>query len=372
MVKILHVDNSPSVTGAYKALLSWCLSAPEFEHVWVLPEGSSVVAEARRHFTVYTLPFAEIGKSPSKLLLYLPALWRNGKNLAAIIQKEQPAILHANDLYNLTPYAAKRMSGLNLPVVVHARMLRRSFPGPVYDWWKGIHLKRAARIIAVSEAIKRDWNDNSRVAVIYDPIIVSERLPEYTFQKAAGEPFRFLYLANYIQGKGQDDALKAIGLLHEQGIKNFTVDFYGGTMGLEKNAAYKKMLEETIAGKGLEQIVHIEDAVTDVEATMKQYDALLHFSHSESFGMVCYEGLYYGLPVISSDCGGPAEMIEPGTSGMLLPVGDVTGFAGAMRNFIQQPALCAAMSVAARRFVRHKFADAAALSRMFASVVAES
>lgn len=368
MRKILHIDNSPAVTGAYKALLSWCLSEPGFEHVWVLPEGSKVAEEARRHFTVYTLPFVEIGKSPSKLIRYLPALWANSRRLAQIIEKEQPRILHANDLYNLTAYAANRLSKKCLPVVVHARMLRRSFPGKIYDFWMGLHLKRAARIIAVSEAIKRDWNNDQRVAVIYDPIAVNERLAPYSFKKGVDDPFRFLYLANYIQGKGQDDALKAIAMLQKEGLQNFIVDFYGGTMGLEKNAAYKKALEEKIAAEGLEQLAHMHDAVSDVEAVMKDYHALLHFSHSESFGMVCYEALYYGMPVISSDCGGPAEMMLPGETGILLPVGDIAGFASAMRNFIRYPERCETLSTAARSYVRQKFSDADALSAMFRSV----
>lgn len=367
---ILHIDNSTAITGAYKALLSWCLSVPEYRHIWVLPEGSAVVAEVRQHFTVYTLPFVEIGRSPGKLLKYLPALFANGFRLKKIIQKEQPQLLHVNDLYNLVPYAARFLSKHNLPIVVHARMLRRSFPSRIYDFWKRWHLKRASGILAVSEAIKKDWDQDPRVEVIYDPILITEKNPPYHFRPTVGERFRFIYLANYIRGKGQEDALEAIRLLKEKGITNFQVDFYGGTMGLDKNETYRQELQAYIKQHSLEAVALLNGATTDVETTLKTGDAALHFSHSESFGMVCYEALYYGLPVISSDCGGPAEMIMPGISGILLPVGDTTGFADAMEKLMGSIEYCNSLSQNAAVFIRQKFTGGVEhLSAIFANLI---
>ena len=103
---------------------------------------------------------------------------------------------------------------------------------------------------------------------------------------------------------------------------------------------------------------------------MKDYDAVLHFSHSESFGMVCYEALYYGLPVISADCGGPAEMMVPGVSGILLPVGDVAGFAAAMERLINDEGYRGGLSKEAAAFVRHKFGNGPGqLSAIFAAIL---
>lgn len=367
---ILHIDNSPVVTGAYKALLSWCTAATEFRHIWVLPAGSAVADEVRKQFVVYELPFVEIGRSAHKLLRYLPALWLNGRRLRKIVLKEQVQLIHANDLYNLTPYVGRIGLGKKLPIAVHARMLRRSFPGRIYDAWVNLHLKRASAIIAVSEAIKNDWRNDSRVKLVYDPIDIKERLPAYSFRKEPGEAFRFLYLANYISGKGQDDALKAVRLLKEKGVSDFHVSFYGGTMQLEKNEVYKSGLEQYAKEQGLSNLVSFQGPVQDVEAVMKAHHALLHFSRSESFGMVCYEGLYYGLPVISTDCGGPAEMMQPDVSGILLPVGAVEAYAEKMKALMEDPELCQQLSHNASLFVRNKFKDGAAeLSAIFAGLI---
>jgi len=334
---ILHIDNSPAVTGAFKALMSWCMDNPQWRHIWVLPAGSAVKEEAGRHFKVYELPFTELGRSVPRLLRYLPALWRNGRALKRIILQEQPDLIHINDLYNLVPYAARKMGRFKIPIVVHARMLKSSFPARIYSFWKKWHLAHADGIVAVSKAVWHDWDDNNRVHVIYDPITVREQHAPYQFLLQEGRPFRFLYLANYIPGKGQEDALDAIKLVKETGEGGFTVDFYGDIMGLEKNAAYKKELEAYAVTNGLKDITAFHGPVQDVEETMKQYDALLHFSHAESFGMICYEALYYGLPVVSSKCGGPEEMIADGATGYLLPLRDTRAYATAIQKLITHP-----------------------------------
>jgi len=361
MKTLLHIDNSPAITGGYKALLSWCLQNPQWQHIWILPKGSFVSAETSRYFKVYELPMVEIGKSPTKLVSYLPMLWYNGRKLQAILKKEQPNLIHTNDLNNLLPYAVKRQ----VPFIVHARRLQRSFPVPLYNFWKQWHLKRADGIVAVSQAVKKDWNNDERVTVIYDPITIHEQYPPYHFYKQEEQPFRFLYLSNYIQGKGQDDALKAIAMLQDKGVTNFKVDFYGGTMGLEKNVTYKKNLEAFVNENKLDDIVTFHGLVQDVEQVMKQYHALLHFSHAESFGMVCYEALYYRLPVISSDCGGPAEMIDNGRSGILLPLKDIAAYADAMESFIVNPEIPHNLSLAAHDYLTNIHSQTYDLSVFF-------
>lgn len=369
---ILHVENATAVTGSYKALLSYCRADKNFRHVWVLPGGSAIVPEVREEFTVHTLPFVEIGRSPGRLLRYIPAFWQNSRRLARIIRTEAPALLHANDFYNLVPYGARRIAKARIPIAVHARMLARSFPAFIFNFWKAWHLRHADAIIAVSEAVKRDWEDAPKVQVIYDPVLLEEALPPYAFSKSPSEPFRFLCLANYIPGKGQTEALAAVRILRERGLEGFRVDFFGGDGGLEKNREYRRALEAQATEAGLDEYVRFSGPVRDVEALMKEYHAALHFSRSESFGMVCYEALYYGLPVISSDCGGPREMMQPGTSGVLVPLGDIAAYADAMEQMLQNPGQCAGMSAAARKFIHEKFAKATpdVSSAIFASLIA--
>ena len=366
--KILHIDNSGSITGAYRALLSWCHEATDFDHIWILPSGSTVVHNIDNEFTIYTLPFVEIGKNAKKLLFYFPYLWKNSREIKKIIQKEKIDIIHINDLYNLAPYFARKSGRERLPIIVHARMLKKSFPARIYDFWKKWHLKNADGIIAVSQIVKENWDNDERVSVIYDPIALQEKLPPYIFSNNIKYPFRFLYLANYISGKGQDDAIKAIKILRNEGITNFTIDFYGGTMGLLKNDEYLKYLKEFAKDERLDQIISFNDVSENVEALMKQYNALLHFSHAESFGMVCYEALYYGLPVISTDCGGPAEMIQNRENGILVPLQDISLYAEYMKQFIHGDINLNKLSKNSKYYIRDKFVNNAFAKNNLSSI----
>src|SRR5262249_38619380 len=62
--------------------------------------------------------------------------------------------------------------------------------------------------------------------------------------------------------------------------------------------------------------------------------AALNFSVSESFSMTVLEASAKGVPVIATRSGGPAEIIEDGISGILVPVDDVASMAAAIRLLV--------------------------------------
>lgn len=56
-------------------------------------------------------------------------------------------------------------------------------------------------------------------------------------------------------------------------------------------------------------------------------DVLVVPSRYEPFGMVILEGMIHGLPIVASDVGGPAEILDHGRTGLLFPPRDVTALA---------------------------------------------
>ncbi len=71
-------------------------------------------------------------------------------------------------------------------------------------------------------------------------------------------------------------------------------------------------------------------------------------SEMESFGLAALEAMSCGVPVIASKVGGIPEVVEDGVSGFLHPVGDVEAMAASARRLLDDDALHARMSSAAR------------------------
>lgn len=83
-------------------------------------------------------------------------------------------------------------------------------------------------------------------------------------------------------------------------------------------------------------------------------------SNEEGLAIVILEAMASGLPVVSTDCGGPSTAVKEGETGFLTPVGDAPVMAAAMERLLNDAALCERMSVAGRRAAEERFSLEAA------------
>ncbi len=374
--KVLLVDNSRAVTGALKALrhATTPLRAAGLAFVYVLPAASTgrAVLEADGYL-VHELPFVEISRRKGDLLRYPFALLLNGWRLYRLARREGANVIHLNDFYNLTGYVAQALSLGRLRVVTHVRFLPQSLPQPLARTWRWLSGRLASRTVCVSQAVGRYFDGVNNAQVIYDPLPGNERHPLPQHPPRPDGSVELLYLSNYIQGKGQDLALAAFRQAYAQDPR-LRLRFVGGDMGLAKNREFRQRLEAEVRQAGLDEVVQFEGFAADVEQVIKEADILLNFSESESFSLTCLDALFYGTPLIASDCGGPAELFENEQSGLLVPNRDVPAMAAAISRLAASAALRARFATAGRAFVRRKFAPATtyeALGRLYRQVLAE-
>ena len=84
---------------------------------------------------------------------------------------------------------------------------------------------------------------------------------------------------------------------------------------------------------GLDHFVEFHGFVSNPHAYISRASVLALSSRWEGFGNVLVEALAAGTPVVSTDCpGGPSEILEYGTFGKLVPVGNAEAFADAILN----------------------------------------
>jgi glycosyltransferase involved in cell wall biosynthesis len=360
--RILIVDNCIAVTGALKAILNTTRAlraeyASQFEFEFVMPTGSAALPTVLSEgYQVHTLPFIEVNKKPGDLLRYVPMLLTNGLRLRRLARQRGVGLIHLNDFFNLAGIIAKWAGGPKL--LTHVRLLPQNFPKPLRRVWVGADTRYADRVICVSEAVKAAFPDAPTVLVVADPIPEGEKhplpAPDHVEGRAHTGELKLLYLANYIQGKGQDYAIEAFATAYAQDSR-LRLYFHGGNMGLEKNRAYLRELKARVQMLGLEGVVHFGEFVQDVEKEIKAADILLNFSETESFSLTCLDALFYGTALVASDCGGPRELFEHGRSGLLVPNRSVPAMTAAILELAADPSKRARFAAAGREFVRQKF-----------------
>lgn len=153
---------------------------------------------------------------------------------------------------------------------------------------------------------------------------------------------------NHSIAKEKNDIIVAVGRLDENKNHAMLID------GFEKIAAeYPKMklviygegeirpkLENMVLEKGLQERVLLPGNITDIPDKLCKARIFALTSNTEGMPNTIIEAFALGIPVVATDCpcGGPAELIQNGENGILIPVGDSNALADAMRKILSDDA----------------------------------
>ena len=122
--------------------------------------------------------------------------------------------------------------------------------------------------------------------------------------------------------------IEAIAQLRQQGIP-VNLSIFG-------EGEEKASLSELIADLNLGDCVRLAGFTHDTERHLRSADAYVQSSEWEPLGMGILEALNYGLPVASTDCAGPSEILRDSV-GWLAPKGDAAGLARAIVGALAAP-----------------------------------
>ena len=116
-------------------------------------------------------------------------------------------------------------------------------------------------------------------------------------------------------------------------------------------------LERLACELGVEDRVAMPGFFSDPMPFYQSADLFVLSSDYEGFGNVIVEALACGVPVVSTNCpSGPAEILEDGRYGSLVPVGDAQALASAMADALQTVHDPAMLRERARAFSAEKIA----------------
>lgn len=308
------------------------------EYLDQLPAGARVIdlkAPRTRHAL---LPLARYlrAERPDALIASLP-----GQNLAAIV--------------------AARLAGGTTPVFVtqHNALGPQSRSGPfgqklvppLYRWL----LPQAAGVFAVSRGVADDLATltglpRDSITVLYNPAC-PDALPATPLADPffmAGEPV-VVAVGRLHRQKGFDMLIDAIALA------NATRPLRLALLGV---GALHDALAQQVRQSGLAGRVAFYGFQADPLIFMRHAAVLAVSSRFEGFGNVLVEAMACGTPVVSTDCpSGPAEILENGRYGRLVPVDDAAAMAAALLASLQDPAPAAMLQARAQAFTVKAVAD---------------
>ncbi len=145
--------------------------------------------------------------------------------------------------------------------------------------------------------------------------------------------------------KGYDLLLKAWKLVYEK-HPDWELEIYG-TIAAE----YK--LQELANAIGIEDVIHFYAPVKDIQTKYLDASIYVMSSRFEGFGMVLIEAMASGLPCVSFDCPhGPADIINQGEDGILVPNGDFNQLANVLIELIEKEVLRKDMGAKAKENVK--------------------
>ncbi|GAB3681758.1 hypothetical protein GCM10027589_51720 [Actinocorallia lasiicapitis] len=149
--------------------------------------------------------------------------------------------------------------------------------------------------------------------------------------------------------KGQDLLLEAWSQVapHHQ---DWTLRIHGSDKSGGKE---QRFLEKMTADLGLAASVQWPGPTSDIGPALRAGSVFALTSREEGFPMAILEAMAHGLPCVAFDCApGITELITDGVDGFVVPAGNTTAFAVALRRLIEDEELRKRMGRAARDSVQ--------------------
>ncbi len=155
--------------------------------------------------------------------------------------------------------------------------------------------------------------------------------------------------------KGIDILLEALSILRRQNI-TVCLTVIGGDPTVNDETQYSEMahLQALRAQYGMNDLVAFigQRSQDSLPYYYSAAEAVVVPSHYESFGMVALEAMACGTPVVASQVGGLAFLVQDGQTGFTVPVDDPQALADRLAELLNDHELRQRMGVQAAEFAR--------------------
>jgi glycosyltransferase involved in cell wall biosynthesis len=215
-------------------------------------------------------------------------------------------------------------------------------------WVKKIVVNAGAikKMIVESEGVSSD-----KIEVIYNGVEFHESGRHSDISRSSlglhPQEMVIMHVANLKPVKGHAYLFEALGLILEQ-VKNVRVFLVGDDMS-------GGLLQEKVRALGIEKHVTFLGKRQDIASLLEIADVCVLPSLSEGLSNAILEYMVAARPVVTTDVGGNAELVEEGVTGFLVPKGDARALSFALLKLIADKNLRIGMGSKGRQKVIANF-----------------
>ena len=307
---ILYISSEASMGGASQSLIDMLLAVNEFVNpIVVLPESGTLSNKLDELGIKYyklrlSRGYGKIGQHNIEdekrdfVINYLAGL-----EIKKIIEKEQIVLVHINS--SVCNAGAIGAILAEKPYIWHIRELPElQFNSEYWDLQLKLKLyKNAYGIIAISDTVSKDFFNRYglKAHVIYDGI--NESIYYKNIDNVI--PNRNIVVAgNMNEAKGQIDAIKAVKILVDKGMRDVHLYLVGNN-----SKRFRWCLDKFKTKYKLEKNITIESFKADLSDLRQKCFYSLTTSKYEALGRVTVEAMYAGNFVIGANTAGTKEII---------------------------------------------------------------
>ena len=279
---------------------------------------------------------------------------------------EKPLIVHGNS-FSANFFGAIACWRKRLPFIAHLRDLgpRKGLSAWIYvTLTRLIPIRSAIKTISISGAVARRFGLQENITLtIHNPIALGKvgnrhfikAKPEKPSQKTPekGGSFTIGLVGRILPWKGHLTALRILYEVRRLTERRVVLVFIGDLGTADQS--YLAHIYRTIEKLQLRDSVFFWGFRRALDEIYPKLDVLIVPSEEEPLGRVVLEGMAYGIPVVATDKGGPAEIIEDGVDGFLVSPDDVQRWAERIIELLENPALASEIGKRGREKILSKY-----------------